>query len=355
MLIGVMATSFTIGKRIVGDNSSPYIIAELSANHAGSLEVAIETVRAAAEAGADAIKLQTYTPDTMTLNLDRSPFIIGEGTIWSNRKLYDLYGEAMTPWEWHGPLFDVAQQSGIDCFSSPFDETAVDFLRQFSPPAVKIASFEIVDHSLISVAATMGVPLIMSTGMATEQEIADAVETASTHGAPAIGLLRCSSAYPAKVDELDLCSIEVMQRKWRVPIGFSDHTVSDTAAVVAVSLGATIIEKHFILDRTLGGPDSSFSLEPAEFARFVRSVREAHEALGGVRFGPSESEVPSKAFRRSLWICADVKRGEVVTSKNVRALRPEGGMNTKHLRDVIGRTFSSDYAVGTPLTEECIL
>lgn len=352
--MSVTTTSFFIGSRPINDDSPIYVIAELSANHGGSLDIAKRTVEAAARAGADAIKLQTYTPDTMTLRLDRPPFVVGDGTPWSGRQLYDLYAEAMTPWDWHEPLFQVAKDCGIDCFSSPFDATAIEFLRDFNPPAVKIASFELTDHPLIAQASTMGIPVIMSTGMATEGEISEAISVAKANGAPAIALLRCNSAYPAKTDEMDLATIGAMRSKWGLPVGLSDHTLSDTAAIVAVSLGATILEKHFILERSIGGPDSSFSLEPGEFSRLVRTVRDARASLGTTRFGPSPSEVASTAFRRSLWVTEDVKKGDAVGPHNVRALRPAGGLHTRHLSEIVGKRFVRDCSRGTPMSLDCI-
>ena len=339
-----------IGDRLVGPGEPVYVIAELSANHQRSLDVALEVVRAAAEAGADAVKLQTYTADTMTIDCDEPPFIIGEGTIWEGRKLYDLYEEAHTPWEWHDPLAAEAERLGLDLFSTPFDQTALDFLEERDPPCHKIASFELVDIPLIRAAAATGRPLIMSTGMATAEEIDEAVEAATESGDGGVVLLRCNSGYPAEPTEMDLRTITDMVDRWGLPIGLSDHTTGTVAASAAVALGAVAIEKHLTLDRSAGGPDAAFSLEPHEFADMVSAVRETEAVLGNVRYGPSEHEKPSLAFRRSLWIVKDVAEGEVLTEENVRAIRPAGGLAPKYLDRVVGRQVSGSVEGGAPVT-----
>ena len=338
-----------IGGRPVGPGHPVYVIAELSANHGHDLGTALAIVEAAAEAGADAVKLQTYTADTMTIESDAPPFRIGEGTLWAGRLLYELYQEAATPWEWHEALQARASDLGLDLFSTPFDPSAVDFLRDLGTPAMKIASFELVDLDLIRAAAATGQPLIISTGMATEAEIDDAVSAAADAGAAGVILLRCNSSYPAPVEEMDLRTIPAMAERWGVPVGFSDHTLGTTAATVAVTLGACVIEKHLTLRRADGGPDAAFSLEPGEFATMVEAVREAEASLGAVRFGPSEHERHSLAFRRSLFVVADVAAGQRLTRDDVRAIRPGDGLPPKHLDEVVGRAAAGPIARGTPL------
>ncbi|MGH9226791.1 MAG: pseudaminic acid synthase [Acidimicrobiales bacterium] len=345
---------FAIGDRQVGPGHRTYVIAELSANHGGSYDRAVELVRLAAEAGADAVKVQTYRPDTMTLDLAQEPFVVSGGTLWDGRTLHDLYTEAMTPWEWHAPLQAEARQAGVDFFSSPFDAAAVDLLVDLDVPVLKIASFELVDHGLIRYAAATGRPLIMSTGMATADEIDEALAIAREAGAAGIALLRCNSAYPAPNAEMDLRTIVDMQARWDLPIGLSDHTLGTTAAVVAVSLGACILEKHFTLSRAEPGPDSAFSLEPVEFAAMVAAVREAEAVQGGIRYGPSRREQSSVAFRRSLFAVADIDSGQPFTEENVRAIRPGQGLAPKHLAAVLGRRARCRIERGTPLSWELI-
>jgi len=344
-----MSMTVEIAGRRVGPGEPVYVIAELSANHGQDLGRAVELVHVAADAGADAVKLQTYTPDTLTLDSDAPPFVVGDGTLWAGRTLHDLYQEAMTPWEWYEPLARAAAEAGIHLFSTPFDDTAVDFLEKFDPPAYKIASFELVDLSLIRYVAERGRPMIMSTGMATAEEIDEAVATARQGGAEQLVLLRCNSAYPAEPEEMDLRTIPAMAERWRVPIGLSDHTLSNTAAVAAVTLGATVLEKHMTLRRDDPGPDSAFSLEPRELTDLIAAVREAEAAVGHVRFGPSPREEPSRAFRRSLFVVADVKAGDELTPENVRSIRPAHGLAPKHLGEVLGRRAAVDIARGTPL------
>lgn len=341
-----------LGERTIGDGHAPYVIAELSANHGGSVAKAEAVIRAAARAGADAVKLQTYTPDAMTLDIDRPPFVAGEGTLWAGRTLHDLYREAQTPWAWHEHLFAVAGEEGLDCFSTPFDRAAVDFLEDFDPPAHKIASFEILDLDLIAHAASTGRPLLVSTGMATESEIDDAVGAAQAAGDGGLILLRCNSAYPADPAEMDLATVTVMIDRWGVPVGFSDHSPGSTAAMVAVGLGACMVEKHLIGSRSEGGPDAAFSAEPDELAELIASVKAAATVRGSVRFGPSAAEQDSLAFRRTLFVVADMAAGDHFTPDNVRAIRPAGGLSPKHLPGVLTRVASVDLERGTPLRFE---
>jgi pseudaminic acid synthase len=343
-----------IGGRIVGPGHPVFVIAELSANHAGDYERAADLVRVAAEAGADAVKLQTYTPDTMTIACEDDAFRIGEGTEWAGRNLYDLYTEAQTPWEWHEPLKELAESVGLQLFSSPFDRRALRFLDELGVPAIKIASFEIVDLALVGAAAATGRPLILSTGMATKAEITEAVSAARAAGGEQIALLRCNSAYPAPAAEMDLRTIPDMASEWRVPIGLSDHTVGLAAAVAAVALGASLLEKHVTLSRSEPGPDRAFSLEPHELKVMVEAVRAAEQSLGTVRYGPSEHEHASLAFRRSLFVVADVTAGERFTTDNVRAIRPGAGLAPKHLDTVLARRAARDLRRGTPLTWDAL-
>jgi pseudaminic acid synthase len=326
-----------------------YIIAEMSANHGQSLDQAIRIIRAIAETGADAVKLQTYTPDTITIDCDRPDFIVGKDTLWEGRKLYDLYAEAFTPWPWHEKLFQVAKDLGLDCFSSPFDPSAVDFLEQFSPCAYKIASFELVDLPLIQYVASKGRPVIMSTGMGSLAEIQDAVEVVQAANCP-LALLKCTSAYPSPPGAMNLRTIKHLSETFNVPTGLSDHTLGTTVPVAAVALGAKIIEKHFTLSRAMPGPDSEFSLEPAEFKTLVQSVRITEAALGRINYRQTEKEVASKAFRRSLYAVTDIQAGELLTSHNVRSIRPAYGLPPKFLPQVLGKIALKMIEKGTPLT-----
>lgn len=343
-----------IGSREVGHGHPVYVIAELSANHGQDYQRARELLYVAKDAGADAVKLQTYTADTITINCDAAPFRVKDGTLWAGRTLYELYAEAFTPWEWQPELKREADALGIDLFSTPFDDTAVEFLEALDPPAHKIASFELVDHALIARVASTGRSVIMSTGMATLTEIDAAVNVARTAGAGGVVLLRCNSAYPARPSEMDLRTIPHMATTWRVPVGLSDHTLTNTAAIAAVTLGAAVVEKHLTLDRSAAGPDSAFSLEPQEFRSLVEAVREAEGALGDVRYGPSESEQPSVAFRRSLFAVNDVQAGETFTTRNVRSIRPADGLPPEFLPLVLGRTATSRISRGTPLSWDLI-
>lgn len=339
-----------IAGRAIGRAHPPYVIAELSGNHNGELERAAQLVRVAAEAGADAVKVQTYTADTLTIDADTQWFTIGEGTLWSRRRLHDLYAEAATPWEWFPELQRVADDAGIAFFSTPFDSTAVEFHEQLGLPAHKIASFEIVDHELIACAAATGRPLLMSTGMASVAEIDEAVQVARQAGCEQLALLHCNSAYPAPVGEMHLRTIPHLGQTWGVPSGLSDHSLGIAVAVAAVALGASIIEKHVTLARADGGPDSAFSLEPDEFHQLVVSVADAHGALGGVHYGPTVHERNSLAFRRSLFVVADVPEGGTLTRDNVRSIRPGHGLPPKYLPTVLGRSAVRPLERGMPLS-----
>lgn len=338
-----------INGRVVGIGHPTYVIAELSANHGQDLERARELVHVAKDIGADAVKLQTYTADTLTLDSDAAPFRVKEGTLWAGVTLHELYERAFTPWEWQPELKAEANAIGIDLFSTPFDSTAIDFLEALDPPAHKVASFEIVDRALIARVAQTGRPMIMSTGMATLAEIDAAVRVARANGAGGIVLLRCNSGYPASPAEMDLRAIPHMADTWDVPVGLSDHTLGIAASVAAVALGACVLEKHLTLTRSEPGPDNAFSLEPAEFRRLIEAVRETEAALGRVRYGPSPSERPSLAFRRSLFVVEDVRAGEPLTEQNVRSIRPADGLPPSALDEVLGRRAAVDIARGTPL------
>jgi N-acetylneuraminate synthase len=347
--------SIRIGKREVGPGRPAYLIAEMSANHNQDFQEALRIMRAAKESGADAIKIQTYTPDTMTIDSRAASFIIGKGTPWEGRNLYELYGEAYTPWEWQPKLKAAAEDLGMDFFSTAFDETAVDFLEAMGVAIHKIASFELVDLPLIRKMAATGKPMIMSTGMSTLEEIEEAVATARAAGARELALLKCTSAYPAPPEEMNLNTIPDLARRFSVPAGLSDHTLGTTVPVAAVALGACIIEKHFTLSRAVAGPDSSFSLEPREFKAMAEAVRIAEKALGGVRFGSGKREESSKVFRRSLFVVEDVKAGERLDRKNVRCIRPGYGMHTRHFEEVLGRVAARDIPRGTPLDWDLIV
>jgi len=350
-----MATEIAIASRKLGPGFPAYIVAELSGNHNQSFEQAVRIIRAAKEAGADAVKLQTYTADTITLRSDREYFRIAGGTLWDGRTLYDLYGEAFTPWEWQPKLKKVAEDLGMHLFSSAFDDSAVDFLEQMNVPAHKVASFELVDVGLIRKMARTGKPLIMSTGMASAEEIAEAVEAAREAGASQVALLKCTSAYPAPPEEANLLTIPELARRFNCPVGLSDHSMGIAVPVAAVALGACIVEKHLCLRRADGGPDSAFSLEPEEFKAMVDAVRTAEKALGSPQFGPGKREANSLRFRRSLFVVADVKRGELFTERNVRSIRPSDGLHPRHLNEVLGRRAATDIERGTPLRWDIVM
>jgi pseudaminic acid synthase len=348
-----MSEQIRIGKRAIGAGNPVYVIAEMSANHHQRFDEALEIIRAAKSAGADAIKLQTYTPDTITIHSARPEFRI-DGTIWDGRNLYELYGEAYTPWDWQPKLKRVANDLGLDLFSTPFDASAVEFLEKMGVPAHKLASFELVDLPLIRIMARTGKPLIMSTGMASVEEIEEAVRTARENGAQQIALLKCTSAYPAAPEEMNLRTIPELSLRFDVPAGLSDHTMGIAAPVAAVALGACMIEKHITLSRSVAGPDSAFSLEPAEFKAMVDAVRVAEKALGEVHFGVSEKEASSRVFRRSLFVVENLKRGELFTAENVRAIRPGHGLHTRHLQEILGRQAARDIERGTPLSWDLV-
>lgn len=343
-----------INGRSIGSGYPVYIIAEMSANHHQNFDQAVKIVEAAKEAGADAIKLQTYTPDTLTIDCDNEYFCIGKGTIWEGRNLYDLYGEAYTPWDWQPKLKEITERLGLDLFSTPFDHTAVDFLEQMDIPVYKIASFEIVDLPLLRRVAQTGKPIIMSTGMATLAEIDEAVRTVREAGCEQLALLKCTSAYPAPPEEMNLRTIPHLAQAFGVPVGLSDHTLGIAVPVAAVALGARIVEKHFTLSRDVPGPDSAFSLEPHEFKAMVEAIRVAEKALGEVRYEVTEREAASRVFRRSLFVVRDVKAGEVFTEANVRSIRPGYGLHTRYLDKVIGRQAVHNIKRGTPMSWDMI-
>lgn len=349
-----LAPAIKIDSRTIAASHPVYIIAELSANHNQDFDQAVQIIQAAKDAGADAVKLQTYTPDTITLNSDREYFRVGSGTIWDGRNLYQLYAEAYTPWEWQPKLKQIANDLGLDLFSSPFDATAVDFLETMNVPAYKVASFELVDIPLIRKIASTGKPLIISTGMATVEEIEEALQAARKDGASEIALLKCTSAYPALPDDMNLRTIPELARRFRVPVGVSDHSAGIAVPVTAVALGACIVEKHLTLSRQIKGPDSVFSLEPQEFKAMVEAVRVAERSLGAVRFGISADEQKSRVFRRSLFVVENVKQGERFTAQNVRSIRPGHGLHTRHLGDIVGKRAARDIARGTPLSWEIV-
>lgn len=348
-----MIQPFTIGSRRLGPGEPVYIIAEMSANHDHDLDKALRIVEAAAEAGADAIKLQTYTPDTITIRSNKEPFRI-KGTLWEGRTLYDLYAEAYLPWEWHQPIQQRAHEFGLDFFSTPFDDTAVDFLEDLGVPVYKIASFENVDLPLLRRVAATGKPVIMSTGMASLAELDEAVRTLREAGCEQLALLKCTSAYPAPPNEANLHTIPHLRDTFGVVPGLSDHTMAEAVPVAAVALGACIIEKHFTLSRADGGPDAAFSLEPEEFRRMVEAVRTAEQALGRVSYEVTEKQRVSQAFRRSLFVVKDMRAGEPFTADNVRSIRPGGGLHTRHLSEVLGCSAATDVEQGTPLRWDAI-
>ena len=327
-----------------------FIVAELSANHNGSFENAVKTIKAAKKAGADAIKLQTYTPDTITLDTKSDDFLIKGGTIWNGKYLYDLYEEAYTPWEWHKELFKISKKEGIICFSSPFDTTAVDLLEKLDNPIYKIASFEITDTPLIRYVASKGKPIIISTGIASKKDIELALETCKEEGNDKIALLKCTSSYPAPISEANLSMIKDFRNRYNVISGLSDHTLGLTAPIVAVSQGAKIIEKHFILDRTLGGPDATFSLDQNEFAELVKAIRDAESAIGEVNYKLTLKQNEGKKYCRSLYISKDVKKGEKITLKNVKSVRPGYGLHPKYLNQILGKNFLYDLKKGERLS-----
>lgn len=341
--------SIVIANRTLSSQHPVYVIAELSANHGHKLDEALRLVHAAHDAGADAIKLQTYLPGTLTINSNRPWFQIGKGTLWEGKNLYQLYEEAYTPWEWTKEIMSLASSLGMHCFSTPFDTTAVDYLEKLDMPAYKIASFEVIDLPLLKAIARTDRPVIMSTGMASLAEIDEAVTTLRNHGTKELALLKCTSAYPSLPGDMNLRTIPHLAQAFDVPVGLSDHTMDVAVPVAAVALGACIIEKHLTMDRSVPGPDSPFSLEPAEFKAMVAAVRTTSEALGKVQYVVSEKEQASRMFRRSLFVVEDIQAGQPFTEKNVRSIRPGHGLHPRYLDVVIGKTAAQDIEAGTPL------
>lgn len=344
-----MDDHFEINGRRIGPGFPTYVVAEMSANHNQNFDQAVKLIEAAKEVGADAVKIQTYTPDTLTIRSDQEYFRIGGGTLWDGRTLYDLYEEAHMPWEWQPKLKANAEDVGIDLFSTAYDSSAVEFLEEMEVPVHKVASFENVDIALIEKMARTGKPLIISTGMASLGEIEEAVQVARDAGATQVALLKCTSAYPAPPEEMNLRTIPHLAEAFHVPVGISDHTLGIAVPVTAVALGACLVEKHFTLSREIDGPDSAFSLEPQEFKAMVQTIRAAQKALGKVHYGGGEHEAKGRAFRRSLFVVKNMKAGEVFTEENVRSIRPGHGLPPKHLKDVLGRRAMWDIARGTPV------
>ena len=343
-----------IGNREIGGDNPTFIIAELSANHNGSLDVAIETIKAAKRTGADAIKLQTYTADTMTLESDSPDFILSQGTIWDGKHLHDLYKEAYTPWEWHEKLFEAAEKEGLHCFSSPFDSTAVDLLEELNTPAYKIASFEITDIPLIELVASKGKPVIISTGIATKEDIELALEACHKVGNKNVALLKCTSSYPAPIDEANMVMVKDLAERYNVISGLSDHTMGNTVPIVATCFGAKIIEKHFILNKSIGGPDASFSMDEEEFTSMVKAVREAEKAIGVVDYSLTEKQTKSRDFSRSLYVVESIKSGETISTENVRSIRPGFGLHPKYYSQILGKKVLKDLDKGNRLSLEDI-
>tara|TARA_B100001758_G_C18415818_1_gene619594 strand:+ start:2050 stop:3093 length:1044 start_codon:yes stop_codon:yes gene_type:complete len=333
----------------ISQKSNVFIIAELSANHNQDIEIAIETIRAAKRSGADAIKLQTYTPDTLTIDSDKSDFII-KGTIWNGKNYYSLYREAFTPWEWHEKLFQVAKEEGLICFSSPFDKTAVDFLEKLNVPAYKIASFEITDIPLIEYVASKGKPIILSTGIANFNDIKLAVDSIKNKGNEQVILLKCTSSYPAPIEEANLCMIKEFSEKFNVFSGLSDHTMGSTVPIMSIGFGCKVIEKHFILDRSIGGPDSTFSMDEKEFKIMVDKVREAEKSIGVISYDLTEKQIKGRQFSRSLYVVKDVNRGDLVDFNNVRSIRPGFSLHPKYYPKIIGKKFKYSMIKGSRIT-----
>lgn len=338
-----------IAHKFISKDSPVFIIAELSANHNQDFDLAIKTIKAMKDSGADAVKLQTYTPDTITLDCDNEYFQIKQGTIWDGETLYNLYKKAYTHWEWQPKLKEYAESLGLICFSSPFDKSSVDFLEKMNVPAYKIASFEITDIPLIEYVALKGKPIIISTGIATLNDINLALETCKKSGNEQIILLKCTSSYPAPLEEVNLLTIPDMKKRFNTIIGLSDHTLGISVPIASVALGAKIIEKHFILDRKLGGPDASFSLEPYEFKQMVDSIREVEKALGKVSYELSDKVKKSREFARSLFVVKDMKKGDIFTEENIRSIRPNFGLEPKHITQILGKQINWDVSKGTPL------
>lgn len=338
-----------IGNITINETSKVFIVAELSANHGHDIEIAKKTIKAAQEAGADAIKIQTYTADTLTIDCDNEYFKLNSGTIWDGRTLYDLYSEAYTPWEWQEELKLYAEELGLVFFSTPFDKTSVDFLEKIGVPAYKIASFEIMDLPLVEYIASKGKPIIMSTGVATLADIEAAINACKKMGNHELILLKCTSAYPANIEDANLKTLQNMKETFNVVVGLSDHTLGSTVSIVSVALGAKLIEKHFILDKSIGGPDSSFSMTPLEFKSMVESIREAEKSLGIIDYSMQDQKIKSRQLGRSLFIVNDIEEGEILTEENVRSIRPNYGLEPKYLHDVIGKKATGALKKGTPL------
>ena len=344
-----MSTYIEINNRRISLGEPVFIVAEISANHRQKFDLAVKTIKAAKKAGADAVKLQTYTPDTITIDCGNDYFQIKEGTLWDGKTLYELYQEAYTPWEWQPKLKEVAEELGLICFSTPFDKTAVDFLEEIDVPVYKVASFEITDIPLIEYIASKGRPVIISTGIATLSDIEEAVNACKRMGNDQIALLKCTSAYPTPLEEVNLKTIPNLAETFKTVVGLSDHTLTTSIPVAAVALGARIVEKHFILDRSLGGPDAAFSLEPGEFKAMVKAIREVEKALGEVEYELTEKAKKSKVFSRSLFVVRDIKAGEVFTDGNIKSIRHGFGLHPKYLRDILGRKARKNIKKGTPL------
>jgi pseudaminic acid synthase len=343
-----------IWDRQVGDNNPVFIIAELSANHRQDFDLAVKTIKAMKESGANAVKLQTYTADTMTVNVDNEYFRIKQDTLWDNRTFYQLYQEAYTPWEWQPESKEIAENLGMICFSSPFDKKAVDFLEKMGVPAYKVASFEITDIPLIEYIASKGKTVIISTGIATLADIEEAVNACKRMGNNQIALLKCTSAYPSPIEDVNLNTIPNLRDTFKVVVGLSDHTLGISVPIAAVALGAKIIEKHFILDRILGGPDAAFSLEPREFKDMVQAVREVENALGEINYKLTEKMKKSREFARSLFVVEDISEGDVFTEMNIRSIRPGFGLHPKFLSYILGKKVTKSVKKGTPLTWDII-
>ncbi|MBY6916651.1 pseudaminic acid synthase [Clostridium botulinum] len=344
-----MKNEIKIGNKIIGENSPAFIIAEMSANHLQDFDKAVEIIKAAKRAGADAIKLQTYTPDTITIDCDNEYFQITQGTIWDGTTLHKLYEEAYAPWDWQPKLKEIAEKEGLICFSSPFDNTAVDFLEKMDVPAYKVASFEITDIPFIEYIASKGKPVIMSTGIANLSDIEEAVNACKRVGNNEIIFLKCTSAYPSPMEEVNLKTISNLSETFDVITGLSDHTLGSAVSIAAVALGAKVIEKHFILSRDEKGPDAAFSMEPKEFKKMVEDIRNVEKALGKVTYELTEKQKKSKEHSRSLFVVKDIKAGEIFTQENVRSIRPGYGMKTKCIKDILGKTVKMDLKKGTPM------
>ena len=343
-----------ISHKKIGKNQPVFIIAEMSANHLQKFDNAVKIIKAAKEAGADAIKLQTYTPDTMTIDCDNEYFQIKQGTLWDGQTLYQLYKRAYTPWEWQPKLKEIAENEGLICFSSVFDKTAVDFLEKINVPAYKIASFEITDIPLIEYVSSKGKPVIISTGVATLSDIKEAINACKRTGNKKIVLLKCTSSYPSPYEEINLKTIPDMAKRFKCPVGLSDHTLGISIPIAAVAMGTSIIEKHFILDRKLGGPDAEFSLEPEEFRQMVKSVREVEKALGEVSYKLTEKMRKSREFSRSLFVVKDIKKGENFTEDNIKSIRPGYGLHPRYLKKILGKKVKINIKKGTPLNIKLI-